>query len=78
MAHLVIVINTSDSIAELNSKLDLANSGNPEEHVAKVANYIAACQGGIVDASMQVTSRGTDPAVATQGAGSQQQTFDLA
>jgi hypothetical protein len=56
MAHLVIVINTSDSIAELNAKLDLVNSGNPEEHVAKIANYIAACQGGSVDASMQVTN----------------------
>jgi hypothetical protein len=78
MAHLVIVINTTDSIAELNAKLDLANSGNPEEHVAKVANYIAACQGGTVDSSIQVTSRGTDPAVATQGTGSLQQTFDLA
>jgi hypothetical protein len=78
MARLVIVIDTTDSIAELNSKLDLSVGGNPDEHVAKIANYIAACQSGVVDASMQVTSRGTDPGVTTQGAGSLQQTFDLA
>ena len=78
MAFLVVVIDTSDSVAQLNAKLDLASSGNPEEHVAKVANYIAACQGGIVDASVQVTSRDTDPAVGTNGTGSQQKTFDLA
>lgn len=78
MAHLVLVIQTTDSIAELNAKLDLGSSGNPEEHVAKVANYIAACQAGIVDASVQVTSRDTDPSVSTSGTGSAQQTFDLA
>ena len=78
MAHLVIVIDTSDSIAEINAKLDLVNGGNPEEHVAKIANYIASCQGGSVDASMQVTSRDTAPVVATSGTGSQQKTFDLA
>lgn len=78
MAHLVIVIDTSDSIAELNAKLDLANGGNPEEHVAKIANYIASCQGGAVDASLQVTSRDTAPSVSTSGSGSQQKVFDLA
>lgn len=78
MAHLVLVIETTDSIAQLNAKLDLGSSGNPEEHVAKVANYIAACQAGTVDASIQVTSRDTAPAVATSGSGSAQQTFDLA
>lgn len=78
MAHLVIVIDTSDSIAEINAKLDLANGGNPEEHAAKIANYIAACQGGSVDASLQVTSRDTAPSVSTSGSGSQQKVFDLA
>lgn len=78
MAHLVLVINTTDSIAQLNAKLDLGSSGNPEEHVAKIANYISGCQAGTVDASIQVTSRDTAPTVATSGAGSAQQTYDLA
>lgn len=77
MAHLCIVINTSDSITELNSKLDLGVGGNPEEHVAKIANYIAACQGSSVDASLQVTSRDTAPSISTSGSGSQQRTFSL-
>jgi len=77
MAHLVIVINTSDSIAALNDKLDLDHSGNAEEHMARVANYIAACQGSTVDASVQLTSRDTAPAVSTSGTGSKQISISL-
>jgi hypothetical protein len=79
MAHLVIVIDAqSDDIAALNDKLGLSPSVvNPDETMAKIANYIASCQGSMVDAAVRVTTRDSDPAVATSGSGSLQRTFTL-
>lgn len=77
MARLVLVIDTSDSIAQLNAKLNLADTGNGEEHASLLANYLSACQGGMVDASIQVTTRDTDPSVSTSGSGSLQRTYSL-
>lgn len=78
MAHLVIVIDTNDTISALNDKLGLDPSVvNSEETMARVANYVAACQGSAVDASVQLTSRDTAPSVATSGSGSKQRSFSL-
>jgi hypothetical protein len=79
MAHLVIVIDTTDSIDSLNSKLgfieDPLNPGqskplNAEETMAKVANYVASCQGSIVDSAVKLVSRDTAPTVANSGTNS--------
>lgn len=84
MARLVLVIESNDSIAQLNSKLNLADGVNPpavstngEEHANLIMNYLSACQAGIVDASIQVTTRDTDPSVSTSGAGSLQRVYSL-
>ena len=79
MAHLVIVIDAqSDDIASLNDKLGLSPSVvNPDETMAKIANYISSCQGSLVDAAVRVTTRDSAPAVATSGSGSLQRTFTL-
>lgn len=75
MAHLVLVIDTSDSIANLNSKIH--NAGNPREAVVNARNYLDAILGGAIDASLQVTSRDTAPSVSTSGSGSQQESYNL-
>lgn len=78
MAHLVLVIDTSDSIAELNDKLGLTPSVvNAEETMARIANYVSSCQGSVVDAAVRITTRDTDPAVSTSGSGSLQRTISL-
>jgi hypothetical protein len=83
MAHVVIVIDAQNqSISQLNDKLGLvlpvgASEVNPDETMAKIANYIAACQGSSVDAAVQVTVRDTDPSVSTSGSGSLQREFTL-
>lgn len=75
MAHLVIVVDTSDSIADLNAKIQKA--GNPHAALANVKNYVQAIMAGAVDADVQVTVRDTDPLVATSGSGSSQQDYLL-
>ena len=70
MAHIVIVINSPESISELNSKIQRV--GSSAEALNNVANYINAVNSANVSASVQVTIRDTDPAVATSGSGSTQ------
>lgn len=73
MAHLVIVINSPESIAELNSKIQ--GSRSSPEALNAVANYINAINSANISATAQVTVRDSDPAVATSGAGSTQVTY---
>jgi len=73
MAHLVIVINSPDSIDELNSKIQ-ATKSSPEALNA-VANYINAINSANISATAQVTVRDTDPAVTTSGTNSTQETY---
>lgn len=73
MAHLVIVINSPESIAELNSKIQ--GSRSSPEALNAVANYINAINSANIAATAQVTVRDSDPAVATSGAGSTQVTY---
>lgn len=73
MAHLVIVINSPESIAELNSKIQRA--GSSPEALNNVANYVNAINSANISASVQVTVRDTAPAVATSGSGSTQENY---
>lgn len=74
MAHLVIVINSPESIAELNSKIQRV--GSSPEALNNVANYVNAVNSANVSATVQVTVRDTDPAVATSGSGSTQVSYN--
>ena len=74
MAHLVIVINSPDSIAELNSKIQRA--GSSPEALNNVANYVNAVNSANISASVQVTVRDTAPAVALSGSGSTQESYN--
>lgn len=75
MAYIVLVINAPDhSIGDLNNRCQ--NPGNLNDPINKCGNLLAAIAGGKIPASVQVTTRDTDPSVATSGSGSQQQTYD--
>lgn len=76
MARLVLVIDTTDSIAQLNSKC-LKGSSKPHDSLQNCRNYIDAILAGAVDASVQSTTRDTDPSVGTSGSGSTQETYNL-
>ena len=73
MAHLVIVINSPDSIDELNSKIQ--RKGSSPEALNNIANYVNAINSANISASVQVTVRDTAPAVATSGANSTQESY---
>lgn len=75
MAFLVLVIDTSDSIADLNGKIQRPT--NPHEAIANARNYLDAIMGGTKDASVQMTTRDSDPSVGTSGSGSEQESYDL-
>jgi len=77
MAYLVVVLETSDSVAELNSKIGLDGAGSAAL-ATSVANYLVACQAGFAEASIEVTSRNGDQAVATDGGSSTQKSSSLA
>lgn len=73
MAYLVIVINSPESISELNSKIQGTKSS--PEALNAVANYVNAINSANISATAQVTIRDTDPAVTTHGTGSTQETY---
>lgn len=75
MAFVVFVIDCpNNSITDLNNRTqDPGNLNNP---LNKCANVLAAIAGGKISASVQVTTRDTDPSVATSGTGSTQQTYN--
>lgn len=75
MAYIVLVINApNNSIGDLNNRCQ--NAGNLNDPINKCANLLAAIAGGKLPAAVQVTTRDTDPAVATSGSGSAQNTYD--
>lgn len=61
MAYLVITINSSDSIQQINSKCNIQTK--PEESAVALANYITSIASGNVTGSITVVTRATDPAV---------------
>lgn len=75
MAYIVMVINCpNNSIGDLNNRTQ--NPGNLNDPINKCGNLLHAVASGKIAGSVQVTTRDTDPAVATHGTGSQQQTYD--
>lgn len=76
MAYAVFVINVNDgsSIADLSNRLQ--NAGDPADALNNCQNLITAISGGTKSGVVQVTVRGTDPGVATQGTGSTQVTYN--
>lgn len=76
MAFLVLVIDApADNIANLNAKIQRPTK--TYESVNNARNYLEAIAGGLVDASVQITTRDTDPGVTTSGAGSDQELYNL-
>lgn len=75
MAYVVLVINCpNNSITDLNNRCqDAGNLNNP---INRNSNLLAAIAGGKIPAAVQVTTRDTDPTVATSGTGSTQNTYD--
>ena len=76
MAFVCIVIEVpSDSISQLNS--DIQRPGKPHAAVTNLKNLCQALIGGAKDGSIQVTTRSTDPSIATAGSGSEQESYNL-
>lgn len=76
MAYLVLVIDSPDSIAQLNSKIS-ADATCQHQGVEQLKQYLEEILAGTRDCSVQSTSRDTDPSVATSGSGSTQKTYNL-
>jgi len=90
MERVVIVLQIQDqnelSIAQLKDKLGLALpvgadpltwKVNPDETLAKVANFIAACQGSTIDAAVKVAVTDAEPTVSLSGSGAVARTFSV-
>jgi hypothetical protein len=74
MAYLVIVVNSpNDSISELNQRCQFPT----KVHVSidSCSEYLEKIVSGNKAAVVQVTTRDTDPAVATHGTGSLQKSY---
>lgn len=75
MAYLVLVVNLpNDSVTQLNAQCQLPTK--VDEAINANINILTAIEGGLKAGSVQVTTRDTDPAVATHGTGSQQFTYN--
>lgn len=75
MAFVCLVIDVpAESIAQLNV---IQAQGNPHVAVVNARNLADAILGGCKDASVQITVRSTDPAIATAGTGSTQLSYNL-
>lgn len=75
MAKICIVLDSDDSIAQLNSKLGLDGT-KPDEGMNSLIDYLGGIAGGAIKcSSAQVTTRDSDPGVTTSGSGSAQTNF---
>lgn len=75
MAYLVLVVNVpNDTIQRLKDQAQFPTKVS--ESINGCIDVLAAIAGGAKPASVQVTVRDTDPAVATHGTGSTQQTYN--
>lgn len=74
MSHVVIVVSDpNSSIEQLNAKLQNTSGSDKSSLINLAIDYLAsALVGNVVAGSVQVTTRDTDPGVATSGANSQQ------
>lgn len=74
MAYIVLVVNVpSLSIADLNGRCEI--SDKVAESINGCSILLDAINAGNVAASVQVTTRSTDPSVGTVGSGSAQKTY---
>ena len=75
MAYLVLVINApNDSIQNLNDAVQRPTK--VDESIQGAVNVLLAIEGGLKAASVQVTTRDTDPSVSTHGSGSTQNSYN--
>jgi len=75
MAYIVLVINApNNSIVDLNNRCQFP--GNTQESLLACKQLLKAIVAGHLPASVQVTTRDTDPSVGTSGSGSDQETYD--
>jgi len=75
MAYLVIVVNApNESINDFNSTAELPTK--VAEGIQGCINALLAVEAGTLAASVQVTTRDTDPGVTTHGTNSQQNTYN--
>lgn len=66
MAYLTIVINDpKHPVGDLNSRTQ--NPVNPHEAVNLLRDYLSGVAGGTINANVQITTRGSDPGVTTDG-----------
>lgn len=73
MAYVVLVINCpNDSIGQLNVVQEPTKA---DESLQNCINLLIQAQAGTKAEAVQVTVRDTDPAVATSGSGSTQNTY---
>lgn len=80
MAYVNILINvgSQEGIAQLNDRLN-ADAGNPGKLAAQLEKLLGLINNGYyAGGSIQVTTRDTDPSVATHGTSSKQTTYNLA
>lgn len=86
MTRVVIVLQVQDEYAtqtasQLASKLGLVVPAgaevNSDETMAKVANFVSACQGSSVDVAVKVAVTETEPTVPLSGTGAVAKTFSL-
>lgn len=77
MPFVCIVINTTDTIAQANQKVTSHAATNQREGVVDARNYLEEILAHRPDAIVQVTTRDTDPAVATSGTGSKQVSYNV-
>lgn len=77
-AHLVLVINDPGTIATLKDKVRTEGGGDGQIILNSINNYLMGLVSGAnLDTDFYVVYRSTDPAVATAGAGSVKDTYDL-
>lgn len=76
MAYVVIVIDTEESIPQLNGRVINA-AGNAREGTQKLEKLIQDVLSRNIPGSVEVTTRSTDPSVATAGDSSAQVIYNI-
>jgi len=76
MAFLVLVINTSDSVDQLNARVQ-PDSSQYHECMNRALDYLGGIVAKTPGAVVQVTTRDSDPSVSTSGADSKQVSLAL-
>ncbi len=75
MAYIVLVIDCpNDSIGNLNSNTQFPTK--VDESINGCINLLTSIEGGLRAATVQITTRDSDPSVSTSGSGSEQVTYN--